>query len=255
MCVKNAQFSLQKDIRRMNEHRVSAHQAPIISLEELQGFETCEANKSGPKKSYKQVTVTIGMPIDVDFRSESVLEHRVGLLKWDSLFKDGEGVALPEKSMFHCVDDGVNPYFEEVVAYLGLAQQACRKKGCELLRQQAMRDETGKVTPKSFHVIQEESARHYATNIASVVFFAKNCAWDSTSQVLTSARTIMHSLLFEPRVSISQTYMLRYASMMSKPNNIECHAKMSRICHIWDMSHDETCAFVYNFDMSYINHV
>ena len=43
--------------------------------------------------------------------------------------------------------------------------------------------------------------------------------------------------------------------LMSKPNNIECNAKMSRICHIGDMSHDETCVFVCNFDMSYINHV
>ena len=221
MCVKNAPFSLQKDIRRMNEHRASAHQASIISLEELQALETCEANKSGPKQSYKQVQVTIVTPVDEGFRSESVLEHRVGLLKWDSLFKDGEGIGMPEKIMFHCVDDGVNPFFEEVVAYLGLGKQACRKKGCELLRQQAMRDEKGIVSTKSFHVIQDESARHYATNIASIVFFAKKCTWDSSSQVLTSARTTIHSLLFEPRVSISQTYMLRYASMMSKPNNIE----------------------------------
>jgi len=221
MCVKNAHFSLQKDIRRMNQHRASAHQAPIISLEELQGFETCEANKSGPKKSYKQVQVTVVTPVVEDFRSESLLEHRVGLLKWDSLFNEGEGVGMPDKSMFHCVDDGVNPFFDEVVEYLGQAQRACRKPGCELLRQQAMRDEEGIVSAKSFHVIQEDSARHYATNIASVVFFANKCSWDSSSQVLTSARTIIHSLLFEPRVSISQTYMLRYASMLSKLNNIE----------------------------------
>jgi hypothetical protein len=46
------------------------------------------------------------------FQYESILEHKVGLLKWDSLFKEGEGDNLPNKSMFHCVEDGVNPYFE-----------------------------------------------------------------------------------------------------------------------------------------------
>jgi len=194
----------------MNGHRALAHDAPRVTLEDMQGFETCEANKSGPKKSYQQVPVTVVTPVVEDFRSESRLEHRVGLLKWDSLFNEGEGLGMADKSMFHSVDDGVNPYFEEIVAYLGMAKRACRKKGSELLRQQVMRNEEGLVTAKSFHVIQEDSARHYARNIASVVFFAKKCPWDSSSQVLTSARTIIHSLLFEPRVSISQTYMLRY---------------------------------------------
>ena len=193
----------------MNGHRQSAHKAPIISLDELQGFETCQATKCGPKKSYEEVPKMVLTPVPEDFRSESRLEHKVGLLKWDSLFNEGEGVGMPDKSMFHCVQDGVNPYFDEVVAYLGEAQQACRKRGCELLRQQMMRNAEGKITSKTFNVIQDDSARHYAVNIASVVFFAKKCPWDSSSQDLTSAKSIIHSLLFEPRVSISQTYMLR----------------------------------------------
>jgi hypothetical protein len=64
-----------------------------------------------------------------------------------------------------------------------------------------MRNEEGTIGAKSFNVIQEGSARHYAANIASVVFFAKKCPWDSSSQVLTTARTIIHSLLFEPIVA------------------------------------------------------
>ena len=92
MCVKNAQFSLQKNLRRMNGHRALAHDAPRVTLEDMQGFETCEANKSGPKKSYQQVPVTVVTPVVEDFRSESRLEHRVGLLKWDSLFNEGEGL-------------------------------------------------------------------------------------------------------------------------------------------------------------------
>ena len=194
----------------MNEHRQSVHEASITSSEELQGFQTCLATKSGPKRSFQEVPTTVFTPVVEDFRSEAIFEHKVGLLKWDSLFKEGEGVHVPLKSMFHCVEDGVNPYFEEVVTYLGLAKQACRERGCELLRQQMMRNEEGTIGAKSFNVIQEGSARHYAANIASVVFFAKTCPWDSSSQVLTTARTIIHSLLFEPRVAISQTYMLRY---------------------------------------------
>lgn len=195
----------------MNGHRQSIHQAHCVTLEELQEFETCQATKCGPKQSYQEVPKTFLTPVPEDFRSESKFEHKVGLLKWDSLFNEGEGVGMPDKSMFHCADDGVNPYFEEVVAYLGKAQQACRKPGCELLRQHMMRNAEGNISAKTFNVIQEASARHYAINIASVVYFAKKCPWDSSSQDLSSANSILHSLLFEPRVSISQTYMLRYS--------------------------------------------
>ena len=130
----------------MNGHRQSIHQAHCVTLEELQEFETCQATKCGPKQSYQEVPKTFLTPVPEDFRSESKFEHKVGLLKWDSLFNEGEGVGMPDKSMFHCADDGVNPYFEEVVAYLGKAQQACRKPGCELLRQHMMRNAEGNIS-------------------------------------------------------------------------------------------------------------
>jgi hypothetical protein len=219
----------------MNEHRQSAHGASITSSEELQSFQTCLATKSGPRQSFQEVKVLL-TPVVEDFRTESIFEHKVGLLKWDSLFNEGEGHNLPIKSMFHCVEDGINPYFEEVVTYLGLANQACRQRGCELLRQQMMRNEEGTTGAKSFKVIQEGSARHYAANIASVVFFAKKCPWDSSGQVLTNARTIIHSLLFEPRVAISQTYMLRY--VRRDLNSFKPGGGMEglKICHTMDMS-------------------
>jgi hypothetical protein len=52
----------------MNGHRALAHDAPRVTLEDMQGFETCEANKSGPKKSYQQVPVTVVTPVVEDFR-------------------------------------------------------------------------------------------------------------------------------------------------------------------------------------------
>lgn len=219
----------------MNEHRQSEHGASITSSEELQGFQTCLGTKSGPRRSFQEVKVVL-TPVVENFRAESLLEHKVGLLKWDSLFKEGEGDEMPNKSMFHCVEDGVNPYFEEVVTYLGLANKACRERGCELLRQQMMRNEEGTIGAKSFNVIQEGSARHYAANIASVVFFAKKCPWDSSSQVLTTARTIIHSLLFEPRVAISQTYMLRYVRRDINSFKPGGGIKGLKICHTMDMS-------------------
>ena len=67
-------------------------------------------------------------------------------------------------------------------------------------------------------------------------FLQKKCPWDSSGQVLTNARTIIHSLLFEPRVAISQTYMLRY--VRRDLNSFKPGGGMEglKICHTMDMS-------------------
>jgi len=73
-----------------------------------------------------------------------------------------------------------------------------------------MRNCEGTVSALTFRPIQPRAARTYSATVANLVFFASKCAWGTITPDLTSAKTTLQSLLFEPRVGIAQTYMLRY---------------------------------------------
>jgi hypothetical protein len=195
----------------MNAHRKQSHQALPITNEDLNQHESCLATRSGPKKSYKDVATNEDQPLIEDFRSESMLEHRLGLLKFGCLFKEGEQAQKFDKSVFHVIGpDGMqNPYFEDVILFLEYAVQACNKGGSHLLRQQMLRNNEGLISANTFRCIQPVTLRQYAGNIAKLVFFSSKAAWDTKDHILTNVKTILHSLLFEPNVSISQTFMLR----------------------------------------------
>ena len=138
LCAFNAPHSLHTDLRRMNVHRTRSHGTSfLITSEELGSLERCQANKSGPKNSYEEVK-SIAAPQIQDFRSQSLVEHKMGFVRFALLFNDDEDKrqqsAKEMKEQFHA--GGPNPYFDQVLELLNEAEKLCRMTGCELLRQQ-----------------------------------------------------------------------------------------------------------------------
>jgi hypothetical protein len=234
LCQRNSPYSLQIDLRRMNSHRANTHQTPSINSDELERFESCHADRSGPKNSYKEVSTTLAHPTPEDFRSESIHEHRLGLLRYGCIFNDGESGRGYDISMFHVLGPKLekNPYLEDVTAFLDYGNVACNKKGSHLLRQQMLRNAGGQISALTFRCVQPDALKTYAANVAKLVFFASRATWDTHSHTLTNTRTILHSLLFEPNIAISQTYMVRFAKSLEQPLDMS-HCDMSH----YTMSH------------------
>ena len=90
MCPHGADFSLQLEVRRMNEHIKASHIGHgTISREEFERLELVLGSKSGRHKSYVEHSNRPALILDSGFRSESLFESRVGLLK-SCVFHDGE---------------------------------------------------------------------------------------------------------------------------------------------------------------------
>ena len=156
ICAKNTPHSMHKDVRRMNEHRHRLHDALLpITSEELGKYEQCLARKTGPRNSYEEVKVP-SVPLIPDFRSQSVVEHKMGFVRFAQLFNDDEGQQQQSASemlkFFHAAG-GQNPYFDQVLELLNDAQALCRTTGCELLRQQVFW--LTYVTPTSTCILRE----------------------------------------------------------------------------------------------------
>jgi hypothetical protein len=75
----------------MNEHRRRVHDAQGLTADEFSLLETCQASKNSKHSPFRAVAPIIDQE---DFRHESLFEMRVGLLKFSTVFYDGEERAI-----------------------------------------------------------------------------------------------------------------------------------------------------------------
>ena len=202
--------SLQKDLRRLNEHIKRSHQGaqPLTSTE---GLHTCQAVKSKANGAYLEVCDGPVISTEEDFRSESAFEMKIGFLKTDILLAEGERELLRSefKMFFYQDTTKPNPWYDEVLAFLETGKALCNEAGASLCRQLCMRDSEGKCSHKSFSPVQKASLKKYASRVADLIWFATKCPWETPLPDLSSLLSILKSILFEPHLSIQQTFMTR----------------------------------------------
>jgi hypothetical protein len=204
----------------MNQHFKGFHGRSIVNLDQLKQFDRVQATKTGLKRSWLQVRVTSTKP--EDFRSSSLLECRLGLLN-SCLFFQGEedSVAGAAVASFFFMGEEVNPFRSGIEALFLRTARLCRTAGSTLCRQQALRDGDGRVGTKVFDTVTPVTARRYAATVADFVFFCSKAAWKSdVSRVdFNDPESILSAALFEPLVSIKQTFMTRSAIVWWYVNN------------------------------------
>lgn len=147
----------------MNEHIKRCHPERLrLSVEDFNKLETVSATQSGPKNSYIELGAT--QLVQNDFRSESLLESRLGLLK-SCIFHDQEEEACMVDSALFVKPDQKELWdtlFAGVLAMFARADFLCRQIGSTQVRHQMMRDEEGKVSAKVFHPVTPRTAHRYA---------------------------------------------------------------------------------------------
>lgn len=79
----------------MNEHRKLIHEVVPLNKEQLDLLEQVPATKASQRKSWTEVKTVV----EDDFRSESLLESRLGLLK-TCVFFQGQEEALETGDFF-----------------------------------------------------------------------------------------------------------------------------------------------------------
>ena len=210
LCTRNAPSSLQKDLRRMNEHVKRAHEG-ARSLTSTEGLESCQAAKTKSNRAYVEVHDGPVQSMQDDFRSESDMEMKVGFLKQDIVLFEGERELLRAdfKAFFYQDTTKPNPWYGEVLAFLETGKGLCNKAGAALCRQLCMRNSEGKCSHKSFSPVQMATLKKYASHVADLIWFATKCPWESRSPDLSSITSILKSILFEPYISIQQTFMIK----------------------------------------------
>ena len=211
-CTRNAIGSLHDCVRRMNEHIGNKHNGRALTTDEFNALEVCEASKTGSKSSYLQVQEVV---LSEGFRHESLFEVKAGLLKCNIVFFDGEQRSIGPECQRFFFSGTINPYFDEVVSFLSLAESLCQNSGSALCRQQAMRNCEGMTTTKTFSPIQSAAQSKYAATVASLAYFVTQCPWDRGSCDKTDIIAILSSILFEPQRTIQQNYMTRKFIQMS----------------------------------------
>ena len=191
----------------MNQHRKKHIGASYLSIAEFNGLERVQATKTGLKQSCEEKKEMAAE----DFRSESLMEARVGLLR-TSLFFDGEIERLSSSALKGCfLQDGDNPFFESVLVLLTRAERLCRAAGSALCRQHAVRAMNGEISAKVFFPVTTGTARRYASSIADFVYFCSKSQWASgvTDVDLQDAESILRAAMFEKCITIQQTFMTR----------------------------------------------
>ena len=206
ICVRGAPSSLQKDLRRMNEHRRRCHDAENMTAEEFSLLEQCQAFKRSKQSPYCAVAVSIDRE---DFRHESLFEMRVGLLKFSTIFFDGEERAITMDCKKYFNQQSPNPLYEQVLEFLGQANSLCNSSGSELVRQQAMRNAEGAVTVLTFRPVEKGTMKKYAHSVADLLFFATQCPWDHQFYDLKDVHSIMASIFFERQRLIQHNFITR----------------------------------------------
>ncbi len=196
----------------MNEHIRRVHGGSVITDEDFRKLETCQAWKPFGKSSFRAIPqAESSLEVEVDFRMESMLESKVGLLKSCIVLYEGEEQRIGSNCLryFHSHKER-NPYFDEVVTFLKKGTALCRRAGSEHCRQQAVRDADGATSESCFRPIQMDALLKYAGIVAHMIHFATKCPWDHQIFNLTDVPSILRSIFFEPRLSIQQNYMTRY---------------------------------------------
>lgn len=181
-----------------------------MRLEQFKQLKRVQATKTGLKRSWLQVTVTSTQP--EDFRSSSLLECRLGLLKTCLFFQgEEESVAGAAVAASFFIGDHVNPFRQGVEALFLRTARICRSAGSTLCRQQALRDGQGCVSSKVFDTVTPVTIRRYAASVADFVYFCSKSAWTSDVSCFDfkDPESILAAALFEPLVSIKQTFMTR----------------------------------------------
>lgn len=196
----------------MNQHLKGVHGRSLINLDRLKQLDRAQATKTGLKRSWLQVRGTSTQP--EDFRSTSLLECRLGLLN-SCLFFQGEEDSVAGAAIASCffVGEQANPFRSGIEALFLRTARLCRSAGSTLCRQQALRDGEGRVGTKVFDTVTPVTTRRYAATVADFVYFCAKAAWASdVSRVdFNDPESILAAALFEPLVSIKQTFMTRSA--------------------------------------------
>jgi hypothetical protein len=190
----------------MNEHRKRVHDAQGITADEFSLLETCQASKHSKHTPFRVVAPTIDQE---DFRHESLFEMRVGLLKFSTIFYDGEERAMTMDCKKYFNQESPNPFYQQVLEFLETARSLCNSPGSDLVRQQALRNAEGAVTVTTFRPVEQGSAKKYARSVAELIFFATKCPWDHNMFDLTDVISILNSIFFERQRSIQHNFMTR----------------------------------------------
>jgi hypothetical protein len=208
LCPRNAPSSLQKDLRRINEHIKRSHKG-AQTLTSTEGLECCLAGKPRSNSAFIAIDDSPAKDVQEDFRSESTFEMKIGFLKQDIILATGELLPVDGKSFFYHDTALPNPWYDKTLAFLQTGKGLCNEAGASLCRQLCMRDSEGKCSHKSFAPVQMASLKKYASNVADLIWFATKCPWETLSPDLSSVTSILKSILFEPYTSIQQTFMIR----------------------------------------------
>ena len=190
----------------MNEHRKRFHDAQGLTADQFSLLETCQASKHSKHSPYHAVATTIDQE---DFRHESLFEMRVGLLKFSTVFYDGEERAITMDCKKYFNQQSPNPFYQQVLDFLETANSLCNSPGSDLVRQQAMRNAEGAVTVLTFRPVEKGTTKKYAHSVADLLFFATQCPWDHDTFDLTDVQSILASIFFERQRSIQHNFMTR----------------------------------------------
>ena len=135
-----AQHCLHPSLRRMNEHIKNRHEGGTgLSGEQFGALATIQASKSGHKASWIEILPTkTAAREQEDYRSESILESKLRLLK-TYIFHIGEENSS-EHGDFFCKIGDTNMFKEDVVSLMTNTTRLCQNAGAEIVRQQAMRN-------------------------------------------------------------------------------------------------------------------
>jgi hypothetical protein len=238
----------------MNEHLKRVHNVEGLSQEQFMKLETCLATKPTEKSSYRALAP---ITIHEDFRHESRLEMKVGLLKCNMVFVEGEEKTIGKECLdYFANNQNPNPYYDDVMAFLETARSLCSKSYAVLCRQQAMRNADGNTTTLTFDPVENGCQKKYAQTVASLVYFVTKCPWDHSSYDLTDVVSILKSVFFEPHLTIRQNFMTRYIT--SQVHHIDYASAVRDKC-LSDKSHCLSIIYIdlisYNrkfIQMSYI---
>jgi hypothetical protein len=194
----------------MNTHLKTVHEAAPISMDTFLVLEVVNATNTGPHHSY--VEIDVFDEVTRDFRSESDMEARVGLLSSSLLYLGKERDLKAEKSYFYKypADRIVNPFRAGVMEVFERAATLCTDSGSTHVRQQMMRDETNSVGSKTCRLVKPKSHDRYATNVANFVYFCNKSPWGEGGQrTFATVQDCLLHVLTEEHKSISQTFITR----------------------------------------------
>jgi hypothetical protein len=146
----------------MNEHIRASHIGHgTISKEEFERLDMVLGSKIGRHKSYVEHSNRPALILDSGFRSESLFESRVGLLK-SCVFHDGEEEQCVVNATFFSPEEA---YSAQVIAIFARADHLCKQIGSTSVRHQLMRNDENSVSAKVFHPVTRRTSVRYAINV------------------------------------------------------------------------------------------